>query len=321
MFSTKVYYSIKSLIPRRLLIILRRNRVRKMLPSHAHSWPIDRNASKPPQVWSGWPERKKFALILTHDVDCERGLAKCEKIMDIEENLGFKSCFYFVPELYRVPIELRHEIEKRGFEVGVHGLKHDGKLYNSRKLFRKRADRINQYIEVWKSIGFRSPSMHHNLDWIRDLEIEYDSSTFDIDPFEPQPDGVGTIFPFIVPGDGTRNGYIELPYTLPQDVTLFVMLKENSINIWKKKLDWIAEHGGMALLNVHPDYMDFDDKKMKYDEYPAQYYEDFLKYIRSMYKGQYWHVLPWEMARFWKNSQANTINLKNSYDDRRNADS
>ena len=42
--------------------------------------------------------------------------------------------------------------------------------------------------------------MQHNLQWLHALNAEYDSSTFDTDPFEPEPDGVGTIFPFWVPG-------------------------------------------------------------------------------------------------------------------------
>jgi hypothetical protein len=41
--------------------------------------------------------------------------------------------------------------------------------------------------------------MLRNLDWLGDLNIQYDGSTFDTDPFEPQPDGAGTIFPFWVP--------------------------------------------------------------------------------------------------------------------------
>ena len=52
--------------------------------------------------------------------------------------------------------------------------------------------------------------------------------------------------------DGDRKGYIELPYTLPQDFTLFVLLQEKTPKTWMKKLDWIAEKGGMALVNVHP---------------------------------------------------------------------
>ena len=100
--------------------------------------------------------------------------------------------------------------------------------------------------------------MHHNLEWIHDLDIEY-ASTFDTDPFEPQSDGVGTIFPFWVSGNSNQKGYVELPYTLPQDFTLFILMKEKNIDIWKQKLDWIAENGGMALVNTHPDYMNFDE--------------------------------------------------------------
>ena len=56
------------------------------------------------------------------------------------------------------------------------------------------------------------------------------------------------------------RGYIELPYTLAQDSTLFILLQEQSAEIWRRKLDWVAEHGGMALVNVHPDYLTFKGK-------------------------------------------------------------
>jgi hypothetical protein len=96
-----------------------------------------------------------------------------------------------------------------------------------------------------------------------------------------------------------RRGYVELPYTLPQDFTLFVLMKERSIEVWKRKLDWIAENGGMAMLITHPDYMRFDGRKPGYDQYPAEMYQAFLEYVQSEYADLYWHVLPKEMARFW----------------------
>ena len=71
------------------------------------------------------------------------------------------------------------------------------------------------------------------------------------------------------------------------------------INIWQRKLDWIAEHGGMALLNTHPDYMYFGKGKKSIEEYPVKYYIDFLEYVKNKYEEQYWHVLPRDMARFW----------------------
>jgi len=81
-------------------------------------------------------------------------------------------------------------------------------------------------------------------------------------------------------------------------------MKEKSVTIWKKKLDWIVEFRGMALLNTHPDYMRSKREKHKVDEYPIQYYKEFLEYIKDKYEGQYWHILPREMTRFWKTLRA-----------------
>jgi hypothetical protein len=262
-------------------------------------WPIDEKACSPPNGWQGWPGGKKFALVITHDVDTVYGRTKCLYLKDLEKRMGFKSSFNFVPERYYVSPSLRRDLIDDGFEVGVHGLYHDGKLFDSRNIYKERSARINHYLKKWGSVGFRSPAMHHNLEWIQDLNIEYDSSTFDTDPFEPQPDGVGTIFPFLVHGNIHQRDYVELPYTLPQDFTLFIILKEKSINIWKKKLDWIVEKGGMALILTHPDYMSFDGQKNRIEEYPSEYYGEFLSYVKSRYEDQYWHVLPKEMARFW----------------------
>jgi len=277
---------------------------------NSQDWPISQRAAKPPNGWSGWPEQKKFALVLTHDVESSYGYEKCESLIKLEERLGFRSCVFFVPEGYSVRPGLRRYLTSHGFEVGIHGLKHDGKLYASRKNFQKRATRVNQYLKEWSSVGFRSPFVHHNLDWLHELDITYDGSTFDIDPFEPQPDGMHTVFPFWVPAGKGKRGYVELPYTLPQDWTIFVLMREKSIGIWKKKLDWIVEKGGMVLMATHPDYMSFDAKRLRFYEYPARYYEEILCYIKSRYEGQYWHVLPKDMARFWAKNYANTISKK-----------
>lgn len=296
---TKMYYAVKPVIPRRTQLLMRRKYVFHQRQAHLSSWPIDEKAGSPPPGWRGWPENKKFAFVLTHDVETAAGQAKCTDLMNLEETFGFRSSFNFVPERYDVSAELRRELIQRGFEVGVHGLNHDGKLYQSKKIFQERAAKINQYLNDWQSVGFRSPAMHHNLDWIHNLNIEYDASTFDTDPFEPQSDGVNTIFPFSVSKNFSGRGYVELPYTLVQDFSLLVLMKETNINIWKKKLDWIAERGGMALLNVHPDYMKFGEGKLGLEEYPASYYAEFLEYVKSEYKGQYWHSLPKTVARFW----------------------
>jgi peptidoglycan/xylan/chitin deacetylase (PgdA/CDA1 family) len=299
MIRNRLYYALKPLIPRRVQIFLRRQLVLRKKSACGDVWPIDEQAGNPPAGWSGWPEGKKFALVLTHDVDTEKGHRNCKHLAELEKEMGFRSSFNFVAKRYDVSPTLRRFLVREGFEVGLHGLYHDGKYYKSRNIFRERAVEMNKYLASWGAVGFRSPSMHHNLDWIHDLNIDYDASTFDTDPFEPQPDGMGTIFPFFVNDMTNRKGYVELPYTLPQDFTLFSLMREKNIDIWKKKVAWIAQKGGMALINVHPDYMKFDGSKPGLEEYPAKYYRELLEYVKDNYHGQYWHVLPKDIAKFW----------------------
>ena len=268
-----------------------------MLPRVSAVWPIDRNAAVAPHPWPGWPDDKEFAFVLTHDVEGAVGMSRVPALADLDESLGFRSSFNFIPEGgYENPAALRQRLVQGGFEVGVHDLYHDGKLYTSRESFRKHAETINRYLSSWGCSGFRSGFMHHNLDWLHEVRAEYDMSTFDTDPFEPQPDGVHTIFPFWVPSS-SGSGFMELPYTLPQDSTIFLCLQEKTISTWVTKLDWIAAHGGMALLNVHPDYVSFENR---YDsrEFPVELYKQFLTYVRERYGGRYWSALPSQVARY-----------------------
>lgn len=194
-------------------------------------------------------------------------------------------------------MSIREELIKNGFEIGVHDLRHDGKLYRSKRDFMRKAIRINSYLRQWGAVGFRSGSMYHNLDWLANLDVEYDMSTFDTDPFEPQPVGVRTIFPMWVNDSTKDRAYVELPYTLPQDMTLFVILQHKDACVWKEKLDWIAAKGGMALMNTHPDYMYWQDERPMIDEYPVGLYREFLAHVQRKYMGQFWNALPREVAR------------------------
>jgi glycosyltransferase involved in cell wall biosynthesis len=283
-------------------------------------WPIMPGSEQQPQHWPGWPDGKKFAFVLTHDVETTVGLEKCRDLMQLDMDLGFRSSFNLVPEGdYKDPRQLREELTQNGFEVGIHDLRHDGRLYQSDREFRRNAASINRYLAEWGAVGFRSAFMLHKLDWLHQLNVAYDASTFDTDPFEPQPEGRNTIFPFwvLAPNNqqseirnqrsdpssdlrhsaGRAGGYVELPYTLPQDSTLFLLLRETTPKIWMQKLDWIAEHGGMVLLNTHPDYMSFDGSPQTATEYPVAFYREFLTYLKTRYAGEYWHALPHEVAR------------------------
>ena len=325
--ANRLYYSLKPYLPWRFRMALRRIVARRKRKACGNVWPINEAAARQPAGWPGWPDGKKFAFVLTHDVEGVEGLAKCRRLMQLEMELGFRSSFNFIPEGdYAVSREQREELARNGFEVGVHDLHHDGMLYNSRQNFSESAKWINRYLKEWGATGFRSGFMLRNLGWLHDLNIQYDASTFDTDPFEPQPDGAGTIFPFWVPAPVAQksevrdqkseignqrsvlpsafclqpsgDGYVELPYTLAQDSTLFLMLREKTPEIWFRKLDWIVQHGGMALLNVHPDYLRFPDEPASPHTYPVVLYIELLKYIRDRHGGAYWQPLPRELAAF-----------------------
>lgn len=327
------FYAIKPVVPRSVQLALRRSMAKKKRGTCLDHWPINPQAGKQPIGWTGWPKGKKFAFVLMHDVDTEFGQKKAPLLLGLDRSYGFRSSFHFVPERYVVSAEIRNLVKKESCEVGVHGLKHDGKLFSSRKEFLRQAQSINRYLKEWECAGFSSPSMHRNLEWTLDFDILCETSTFDTDPFEPHPEGVGTIFPFVVhrnggqpaswnsgdrqasllrrsaPGSQVSSAkyscyelprlFVELPYTLAQDHCLFVILKEKSNRIWREKVDWIAEKGGMAFLNSHPDYMNFGGDVFDQEEYPVEYYAQFLSYVRERYTGLYWNALPTEVAQFW----------------------
>lgn len=300
-FDMRRFTLLKPFIPRRLQIMIRKALVDWRLPAFKDVWPIDPASNRKPEGWTGWPDGKKFAFVITHDVDSQKGIDKTRSLAEIDTRLGFHSSFNFVAERYEISSELLKELSDKGCEIGQHGINHTNPFL-TRKIFLEQTGKINRYLREWNAVGFRSPSMYHNLEWIHELNIEYDASTFDTDPFEPQSDGAGTTFPFWVPGNSPQKGYVELPYTLPQDFLLFILMKQKNTDTWKTKLDWIVKNGGMALFITHPDYMSFGESHPANDEYPAHYYEEFLEYIKREYKDQYWHVLPRDLARWWSDN-------------------
>ena len=272
MLFNRLYFRLKPLIPRPVRLGVRRWFVQRKRQRVRDVWPILPGSERPPEGWPGWPDGKKFAFVLTHDVESQQGLDRVKELAELEMELGFRSSFNFTPEgPYSVPAALRSWLADHGFEVGVHDLNHDGRLFSSRESFRLKAQRINHYLEEWNAVGFRSGYMLRNLDWIQDLNIAYDACTFDTDPFEPQPDGVNTIFPFWVPRKRSRAPRSQLrasilstlnsqlstiraadtssfPTRFLRILPCFCLLREKTNEIWKTKagLDRSARRYGVV---------------------------------------------------------------------------
>jgi hypothetical protein len=231
-----------------------------------------------------WPQGRLFALVLTHDIETEKGQAFVRAVADLEEGLGFRSSFNFIPERYPLDRDLMRELRQRGFEIGVHGLKHDGKLFDNQTEFARRAERINQHLREFEAVGFRAPLTIRNPEWMQALDIEYDLSFFDTDPYEPLAGGTMSIWPF------TIGRFVELPYTLVQDITLSTVLGMETPSLWLDKVDFIERYHGMALINTHPDYLR--------DEKNWQIYADFLGAMTE--RADRWDALPCDAARWWR---------------------
>lgn len=231
-----------------------------------------------------WPGGCDFGFVLTHDVETSEGMRHIARIADREESLGLRSSWNLIPYKYKIDRGLVRDLQSRGFEIGIHGYNHDGQLYSSRKIFERRAIAINVAIQKYGAVGFRSPMVHRNLNWLQSLDIDYDSSCFDIDPYQAAPGGVGSLWPFIA------GKFVELPYTLPQDHTLFVALGERDDRIWKDKLEFIIRHQGMALMLTHPDYLTGQRES-----------EIYFRFIESVTEiGNFWHATPKEVSRWWR---------------------
>jgi len=246
-----------------------------------------------------WPDNFAMSVVLTHDVETKEGVALVDRLAKLEEQYGFRSVWNFIPYKYKIDRGLIDDLKARGHEIGIHGYNHDGRLFESRRTFERRTGPINRSIADHGSVGFRAPMVHRNLTWLQDLDVDYDASCFDVDPFQAMPGGVGGPWPFIV------GKFVELPYTLPQDHTLLVSLGETTPEIWIEKLDYLRRLAGMALLITHPDYLDTPER--------LGVYRQFLEHLTQ--QRDVWYALPNEIAVWWR--QRNELEIVGSGDSAR----
>jgi peptidoglycan/xylan/chitin deacetylase (PgdA/CDA1 family) len=298
------YYRVKPMLPRRAQLALRRAYAPRQAARPFPAWPAERvlldrrddiirerlreTGRERLPVVGFWPEGRRFAAILTHDVEGPAGIDNIPKVLEIEQRHGFVSSWNFCAEWYPVPEGVFRRLEEAGCEIGLHGIAHDGRLFEDRESFEANLPKIHRYLREWGASGFRSPATHRHTDWMPELGCLYDTSFPDSDPFEPQPGGCCSIFPFMI-GD-----LVELPITLLQDHTLFEILRERSVRRWVEKSDWIVDNHGLVNLLVHPDYLLTRDRLDMYDE--------FLAHLAGQSGG--WHALPRDVARWWKRRAA-----------------
>jgi peptidoglycan/xylan/chitin deacetylase (PgdA/CDA1 family) len=301
------YYALKPLMPRFLQLALRRRYVEVQKTQVFPAWPIEEvviarveayETTLAEQSPSGmfhrisyWPHGCRFAFAITHDVEWDSGLRHAPALLEIEKRLGFTSSWNLVPERYPIDWKIVDVLREAGNEIGIHGLKHDGRLFQSKRRFFSRLVKIQEYANAWGAAGFRSPSTLRNAEWMTAMEFEYDSSFPDTDPYEPQPGGCCSPWPYFL------GNMVELPLTMPQDHTLYEILKHTDLGVWYEKVPWLEKVEGLVLINVHPDYMISDGR--------LRQYEDFLSWMKE--QSGMWNALPKDIAQWWRDRDKSNL--------------
>lgn len=246
-----------------------------------------RGLKQMPFIWF-WPEGFSSCAIITHDVEGACGKDFCSQLMGIDEAFDFRSAFQIVPEgRYTVTEEFLGGFSNRGFEVNVHDLRHDARLFAKQEAFRQHAARINEYVRKWNSKGFRSGVLYRNADWYGAFDFSYDMSIPTVAHLDPQRGGCCTVMPFFI------GRIVELPLTTTQDYTLFHILGDYSIQLWREQIALIRASHGLINILVHPDYV--------IDQRAQRSYRELLTHVSELRAaGEIWTPLPGEVADWWR---------------------
>jgi hypothetical protein len=208
-----------------------------------------------------------------------------------------------VPEKrYTLSSSFLEGMRSRGFEINVHDLNHDGRLFSSESRFFERVERINQYGRAFHAKGFRSGALYRNLAWYEGLEFSYDMSVPNAAHLDPQRGGCCTVMPYFV------GKILELPVTTTQDYSLFHILNQYSTELWKYEIRQITDQHGLASFIIHPDYLVEPRARDTYKSLLA-----FLAGLRS--EGKVWFALPREISDWWRaRSQMKLVEHGNNWE-------
>lgn len=305
------YYFLRPLLPVPVRRHLQRFYLRGWDKVPFPAWPVDmtvdrllaqllqfaleaRGVDRVPFIWF-WPEGKMGCAAMTHDVETRTGLAFCPALMDLDDSFGIKSSFQLIPEVrYPVAPAAVRGFRARGFEVNVHDLNHDGQLFKDREEFLRRAGRINHYAKEFGAPGFRSGALSRNPAWVQALHFSYDMSVPNVAHLDPQRGGCCTVMPYFL------GRLLELPLTTTQDYSLFHILGDYSLELWKRQIDLILSMHGLVSFNIHPDYIIESRARATYAALLA-----YLAELRA--ERNLWIARPGEVERWWR--ARNQMNL------------
>jgi hypothetical protein len=298
------YYRLRPLTNRTVRKYIQRLRAASWKKRRFPHWPVDttvenicerlllltlqaKGVDRIPFIWF-WPDGARACASMTHDIETVEGRDFCAQLLDIDDSLGIKSSFQIVPEeRYPVTPEFLDLLRDRGFEICVQDLNHDGRLFDEREEFLRRADVINRYGREYGAKGFRSAVLYRKPEWYGDLDFSYDMSIPNVAHLDPQRGGCCTVMPYFI-GD-----VLEVPLTTIQDYSLFYVLNEQSIDLWKIQVEAILAKNGLASFIVHPDYIT--------EPRTQAVYKNLLILLSELRKQEnLWFALPRDIDSWWR---------------------
>jgi len=297
-----LFYRTKPFIPRSLQLAMRRRLIKRQGSPVFPEWPFEAAGADLIEIaiaeallnrgthavrfpWF-WPDGAGAAVTLTHDVESAAGLARAPAVAEWEERHGFRSSFNIVSDWYDLDMECIGRLSDRGHEIGSHGIHHDRSLFASRNAFERRLPLLRGASEHLGAVGFRSPATHRVVEWLAELPFSYDCTMPHSDPYEPIPGGTATIWPFF------HGDVVELPYTAPQDHTLFNLLGHRDSALWRRQLETVVTRRGLFQVVTHPDPEYLGRLPI------ATAYRELLDTIAR--REDVWVALPRDVAGWWR---------------------
>jgi len=279
------------------------------------------------QDFPRYPHSKKFAVVLTHDVDLVKPSWKYyayhmvrkpitgvkllikqknpydtfEKIIELEKKFGAKSTFFFMA-VDEDPTGVRYRIENlkgtlrmildEGFEIGLHG---SYTAYNDLNQLKKEKNRLEK-VTGEKVQGYRNHYLRFKIPetWklLEKAGFKYDS-TIGYNDLAGFRGGVPYPFYGFDPNGDETFKVLEIPLNV-MDGTLFEYMHlsvDKGFELVKKLMDIVENYHRVLTLNWHND---------KFDGIYWKYYEElYIKILKEAKKRNAWLTNEIEIAEWW----------------------
>jgi hypothetical protein len=201
------------------------------------------------------------SLLITHDIDTDKGLQRALKLKAVEENLGLRSTWFLPSDEYPIRRDIARDLAD-GSRIGSQDVWHDGRLIHIQRfdelVERMRKSRLKlEHLFEKEVTCFRSPLLQFSRRILHALFAAGYKSDFSAPCWEP-------MYPLTMSGFGVEfvqpfevQGVTEFPLTLFQDHQVLKVLRmstNQAVRFWLRQAKLVQSLDGHIVLCIHPDY-------------------------------------------------------------------